>query len=128
LFIEASMTLAVYIIVFIIAIRIYMRQETKGKWWVIVLVLALGFFSVSLELFLFEQIHNFAIIPLGASLFYLFTRTRRETRVIYRPFVWLGFLANYGFFITGILTIFVTNILFPPGQLPTYAKSFDKAT
>ena len=127
-YVENAITLAIVAIFTLLAIRIYKREETKGKWWVIIIIFLIGRFSISLDLPLFGHTHNLAIFPLGAGLFYLFTRTRQQAREIYKPYIWLGFFANYAFFVCGILTIFVTNALFPPGHLSTYIESFEDAT
>ena len=127
-YVETGIIGTIYLTLLFIAIRIYLRQETKGKWWAIVPLFFVGLFSISFELSLFGQMYKLAILPLGAGLFFLFTMSRHEVRKTYKPYIWLGFLANYGFFIGGIVTIFLTNALFPPGQLLTYIKSFEEAT
>lgn len=128
LYVEAVITLSIYAIIILLAIRIYKRQPIKGVWWIILLFYFAGLFSISIDLSLFGGVHKLALFPIGVAIFYLFTINNVEARNIYKPYIWLGFLANYAFFIGSIFTLFMTNALFPPGQLATYSKSFEEAT
>ena len=126
-YIEIAFILIVYISIIFAAYILKKRTTQNIAWWEIVLFLIVGIISFSIELEFFGTMYKFALLPLGAVLFYLFTRNKESAREKYKPFVWLGFVANYVFFITGILTIPVTNAIFPPNELSTYIKSLEQA-
>lgn len=92
------------------------------------LVILLGLFSFSFDFPLFGQVQQLAILPLGVGLFYLLTLHKAKTRENYKVFAWLGFAVNYVLFIAGIITLLVTNWLFPKDELSTYIKSLDEVT
>jgi len=119
--------ISLYVVFIVIAYRIYKKQELKPTWWKIPLLFYLGLLSFSINFSFFNKLHQFALLPLGAGLFYLITKNRLETREKYKRFVWLGFFANYAFFIASIAALLLSNLLFPKDELSTYIKSLDNA-
>lgn len=126
-YIEYARILTVYAIIFFIAYRIYQKQEIKGSWWKAIILLFVGIFSFSIEFSFFGQMHKFALIPLGVGLFYFWTSKQPTSREKYKSIVWLGFFANYAFFVTSIITVLIIKLLFPSDELTTYVQALDEA-
>lgn len=126
-FITLIGNLLVYITVFIFAFKFNKRASERVSWWKIVIVLFIGLISFSIHLEFFGTLHQFALLPLGVFLLYIFTRKNKLRWYKYRLFAWLGFCANFGFFIVSIATIPIFNSVYPPNEIDTYIKSIEHA-
>lgn len=125
LLIQAIGVFAVYIVVFYFARKYRNRSNTPISWWKIIITCIVGLISVTIPFEFFDAYHSFALFPLGAFVFYIFTRkTHWHT---YRPFIWIGFFANYAFFIVSIVTVPIENAFYPPDRLTTYTNSVNYA-
>jgi len=121
-----TQTLA-WVIIALLAYRIYKKQIVKPKVWKVIIVLFLGLFTFSFNWELFNTLVKFPILPLGIWILYLFFRGKKEAWQTYRSFAWLGFLANFIFLTSALITIPVDHVIYPKNKLSTYITNVENA-
>ena len=126
-YIEIGSTIAIYSIILTFAVYYKKRAKRPVAWWKMLFVLLVGLFSFSINFNFFGEMHKFAILPLGAVVFYFITRKKGDVWPTYKPFIWIGFLANYAFFVIGIALVPILNALYPPNNIDTYIKNVQEA-
>ena len=87
----------VFLIIMLLFIYLYRRQQNRPQVWKAAVVYAAGLFSFSISIPLFGVPVSFALIPLGV-LFLMWLLSRKPGRwQRYKVFAWFGFWSNYLF-------------------------------
>ena len=76
---------------------------------------------------MFERVIQISILPLGVWILYWFLRKDELIWQKYRPFVWLGFIANYILLIFLFIGLLINHLLYPGHNLSTYISNVEKA-
>jgi len=118
--VEWSLTLLVWIIVALLAWRIYKKQEESVKAWKIVLLMVAGLFSFSVNFPNDGGMIRLAVLPLGVMILSFVFRKKKESWSVYRKYAWLGFFANYIFLATSLLSSPIHSAIYPADQADTY--------
>jgi hypothetical protein len=119
-----------WILILFIAIRIYREQEIKPKIWKMALVIFIGLFSFSINLPYIDQQIKVAVLPLGVWILYAVYNKRNEGTgwSRYRKYAWLGFLANYIFLFSALLSALIQSSIYPKDKLSTYISDISEAS
>lgn len=117
--IEVLFQLITWIVIIYFFHIIYSNQEeTKPKIWKAVIVTVFGLFSFSIDIVIFQNPVNLAVLPLGVWVMYFIIKGRRWG--VYRKYAWLGFLANFLFLFITITSSFVHDLIFPKDEIQTF--------
>ncbi|MBT2680994.1 hypothetical protein J7E38_18550 [Bacillus sp. ISL-35] len=116
------MNLVSWVLILFIALRIYRKQEIKPRLWKMAVVIFIGLFSFSINLPYMNQPIKVAVLPLGAWILYALYHKRNEGTGWdrYRKYACLGFLANYIFLLSALLSPLIQSSIYPKGELTTY--------
>jgi hypothetical protein len=114
--------------IFILARRIYSKQDIKPIIWKMAIVILIGLFSFSVNLPYMDQQIKLAILPLGVWILYGIYSRKNEGKSWekYRKYVWLGFFANYIFLAVTIINQLTHSALFPANEISTYLSDINK--
>lgn len=115
--------------IFILARRIYNKQDLKPIIWKMAIVLFFGLFSFSINLPYMDQQTKLAILPLGVWILYGIY-SRKEEGISwdkYRKYAWLGFFANYIFLAVSLINPLIHSAIFPANEISTYLSDINKA-
>lgn len=112
----------------IIAYRIYKRQIEKPKVWKVLIAIFIGLFSFTINFNLDNTMLKIPILPLGVWILYLIFKGKAERWQIYRSFAWLGFLANFIFLLSTLVTIPVHHVIYPENEPSTYISAVENAS
>lgn len=115
-------------VIFLFAYRIYKKQTVRPKIWKIFIVIYVGIFSFSLNWNMFNTMLKVPILPLGVWILYFIFRGKDERWQNYRSFAWLGFLANFIFLASTLITIPAHHAIYPKDEPSTYLANFDHAS
>lgn len=115
-------------VIFLFAYRIYKKQTVRPKIWKIFIVIYVGIFSFSLNWNMFNTMLKVSILPLGVWILYFIFRGKDERWQSYRSFAWLGFLANFIFLASTLITIPAHHAIYPKDEPSTYLANFDHAS
>ena len=115
-------------IVGIIAYRYYKKQLAKPKIWKVVFVILIGMISFSLGWYMYDQVFNIPILPLGVWILYLYLKGKNDKWQRYRPFAWLGFFANFIFILTALITVPIYFAIYPKYEPSTYLSNIENAS
>lgn len=121
------MILIGWIIIGLIASRLYKRQLEKPVFWKVIIIILAGFFTFSIKLDVFGQVAQISILPLGVWILYALLSKNKETWQKYRMFAWLGFGANFILLILFVVGILINYLLYPPGDPSTYISNVEDA-
>lgn len=121
------MILVGWVVIGIIASRIYKTQLDKPIVWKVIVVLLIGLFTFSINGVVFKQEIQVSILPLGVWILYWFLRKVETTWETYRPFAWLGFIANYILLILLFIGMLINHLLYPVYNLGTYISNIEEA-
>lgn len=123
------MNLVSWVLILFIALRIYRKQEIKPRLWKMAVVIFIGLFSFSINLPYMDQPIKLAVLPLGAWILYGVYHKRNEGTgwARYRKYAWLGFLANYIFLLSALLSPLIHSSIYPDGKLSTYLSDTSEA-
>ncbi|WP_342472436.1 hypothetical protein MHH70_02240 [Metasolibacillus sp. FSL H7-0170] len=124
--VESLLTIISWLIVISAVVIIYRRQEKKGLIWKIIVAAFVGLFSFSITLTIFDRPVQFAILPLGVWVLFAILN-RRGSWDTYRRFAWLGFLANYLFFLLFFIGLLLNHFFYPKNELATYLNDVENA-
>lgn len=116
-----------WIVIGIIASRLYKTRLEKPVIWKLIVVLLVGLFTFSVNLNVFGQVVQISILPLGVWILYALLSKNKATWQKYRPFAWLGFMANYILLIFLLVGILVNHLLYPGNNLSTYISNVEDA-
>ncbi len=108
--------------------RIYKKQMVKPKIWKILIVIMVGLFSFSINWKMFNALIEFAVLPLGVWILYLFLRRKNGRWQVYRPYAWLGFFANYLFLASTLLALPIHEVIYPKDDPTTYIANLNDAS
>lgn len=108
--------------IFILARRIYSKQDLKPIIWKLAVVIFVGLFSFSINLPYMDQQIKLAILPLGVWILYGIYSRKEEGKSWekYRKYVWLGFFANYIFLAVSLILPLVHSGIYPKNDISTY--------
>ena len=123
------MNLVAWGAIFILARRIYSKQDLKPIKWKLAIVIFVGLFSFSINLPYMDQQIKLAILPLGVWILYGIY-SRKEEGISwdkYRKYAWLGFFANFIFLAASLINPLVHSAIFPANELSTYLSDINKA-
>lgn len=115
-----------WVLIGLLAYRIYREQEENPKVWRIVVALVVGLFAFSINLTVFGQQVKLAILPLGVWLVYGFLRKGRWH--VYRRFVWLGFKGNYIFLALALSGMLLHAAIYQKDEPATYIANIEEAS
>jgi hypothetical protein len=110
------------------AYQIYKKQTVKPKVWKILIVLFVGLFSFSINWIKFETIFKLPILPLGVWIMYFVLKGKEGRWQTYRSFAWLGFLANFIFLLSTLVSIPVHHGIYPKNEPSTYISNVENAS
>ncbi|MBT2661377.1 hypothetical protein J7E35_09880 [Bacillus sp. ISL-45] len=115
--------------IFILARRIYRKQDVKPIIWKLAVVLFVGLFSFSINLPYMDQQIKLAILPLGVWILYGIYSRKNEgiSWDQYRKYAWLGFLANFIFLAVSLINPLIHSAIFPANEISTYLSDLNKA-
>ena len=123
---EAIGTGFAYLIILLLFIYLYRRQQERPQVWKAAAVFAAGLFSFSLKISVSGLLVSLALIPLGV-LFLMWFLSRKPGRwQRYKVFAWFGFWANYLFLAGQILSAAAASLLYPADELGTYVAKADR--
>lgn len=114
-------------IIFYLAFRIHKKQAVKAKLWKIVVVLFVGLISLSFSLNMFDTLVSISILPLGVWGLYVIFRRKKEKWLVYRPYAWLGFWANFLFLASILLSLPFDHLIYPKDKLTTHISNVENA-
>ncbi|MFJ7825888.1 hypothetical protein [Psychrobacillus sp. NPDC096623] len=121
--VEQTMIILGWIVIGIIATRLYKVQLEKPLIWKVIVVLLIGLFTFSINLDYFGHVIQIPILPLGVWLLYVFLSKNKEKWQKYRSFAWLGFGANFILLIFLLVGIPINNLLYPGNDPSTYISN-----
>ncbi|GGF25696.1 hypothetical protein GCM10010954_25750 [Halobacillus andaensis] len=125
---EIILQIISYVLIISLLLIIYKKQSEKPHIGKAVLAAMVGIFSFSFNFQFQGYSVSLAILPLGVGVLYFFIKRRNEERWrVYRRYAWLGFLANYVFLLTGLLTPLVFNLMYDKSDPATYLAQTDDA-
>ncbi|MEK3883385.1 hypothetical protein [Paenibacillus sp. PL2-23] len=93
--------------------------------WKLLLAALVGFCSFSVNIFLFGQVYNIALLPLGVWILSFILRNSSWQK--YRRFAWTGFWANYIFLVTALLGGLAHQTLYDKDDPFTYMADLGEA-
>lgn len=105
------------------AYRIYQKQMGKPKVWKILIVIAIGLFSFSMNWSMFDTMIKIPILPLGVWILYFALKRKGERWQTYRSFAWLGFLANFIFLLSTLVAVPLHHAIYHENELSTYIST-----
>lgn len=106
--------------------KIYKKQQVKPSIWKIILTLIVGLFSFSIILPFFNMNFKIAILPLGVWILYVLLKMAGSWEK-YRSYAWLGFVANYFFLLSTLLTMVISLFIYPKDSIKTYISTISEA-
>ncbi len=124
-FVRWVLTVAAWLIILVLLIRHYKRQESKPVIWKAVLALAVGIAAVPLHINMFGISAKLAVLPIGVGLIYMLIKNESWQR--YRKFAWAGFWSNYVMLVVALLSGMLFSLVYPKGDLSIYLAHVDKA-
>jgi hypothetical protein len=116
-----------WIVIGIIASRLYKTQLEKPVVWKVIVVILIGLFTFSINWEVFGRVVQVSILPLGVWILYWILRKNEPTWQKYRPFAWLGFGANFILFIFLLVGILINYLLYPRSDPSTYISNVEDA-
>lgn len=123
------LNLLAWVAIFILARRIYKKQDVKPIIWKLAIVIFVGLFSFSINLPYMDQQIKLAILPLGVWILYGIYSRKSEgiSWDHYRKYAWLGFLANFIFLAVSLINPLIHSVIFPANEISTYLSDINKA-
>ncbi|MDX8365436.1 hypothetical protein [Cytobacillus sp. IB215665] len=103
------------------------KKKEKIRIWKIIVILLVGMFSLAINWNIFNEQVKIAILPIGVWILFLVYRRKIDKWKNYRVFAWTGFLANYIFIFTTLLTVPIYHLLYPSDELSTYISNVEDA-
>ncbi|MCH1624301.1 hypothetical protein [Fredinandcohnia quinoae] len=107
------------------AFRIYKKQTNKPKIWKTIIVIWVGLFSFSFNWTVFDEMIKIAILPLGVWILMMILKRREGRWEKYRTYAWLGFLGNFIFLISTLVSIPLHHLLYPVDKPTTYLSKIE---
>ncbi|MDH4618439.1 hypothetical protein [Brevibacillus sp. AY1] len=126
--IDIVMIILGWLIIVFLAYRMYRKQIVKPKVWTIPLMIIVGLFSLSMNWKMLETIVKVPILPLGVWILYFVFKGKNEKWQTYRSYAWLGFVANFIFFASTLLTIPLHHVIYPKDKLSVYISNVENAS
>ncbi|ESU33834.1 hypothetical protein G3A_04125 [Bacillus sp. 17376] len=119
---EIVLNLVAWGSIFILARRIYSKQDLKPIIWKLIIVILVGLFSFSINLPYMDQQIKLAILPLGVWILYGIYSRKNEgiSWDRYRKYAWLGFFANFIFLTVSLINPLIHSAIFPANDISTY--------
>ncbi len=111
-----------------IAYRIYNKQTEKPRVWKVIFVIIVGLFSFSINWTMFNTLLKVSILPLGVWIIYVGLRGKEGRWQTYRRFAWLGFLANYIFLASTLVSMPIHSMIYPDTKASTYISNVQNAS
>lgn len=110
----------VWAVIAFLAYRIYKKQTERPKRWKLVFILFIGLFSFSINWNFDSRLIRMPVLPLGVWILLLIFRRKKERWPLYRPYAWLGFLANFILLLSHLLSIPLYQSIYPQTKLSIY--------
>lgn len=123
--IDVLFTLLTWGIIGFLAYRIYQKQEERPRIWKIMIVIIVGIFSFSLTFPFFYATIRIALLPLGVWILYAFLKNKNWNQ--YRKYAWLGFLANYIFLSSALLSLFIYHLVYDEASINHHISDITEA-
>ncbi|WP_107839329.1 hypothetical protein [Metasolibacillus meyeri] len=117
--IEWLLTMICWLVIIVVMIKIYRKQETKAKIWKVIVATFVGLISVSFTWTIFAEPVKIAVLPLGLWILFAILKHRRSWHT-YRQFAWLGFWANYLFLTAFFIGLLLGSLFYSKKELSTY--------
>ncbi|MCZ8537108.1 hypothetical protein M9R32_07955 [Paenisporosarcina quisquiliarum] len=125
--VEVSVTILAWCVIAWIAYRLYNRQADKPKIWKVLVVMLVGLFSFLINIEIFGMLMRISILPLGVWILYAYFRKKNEEWQIYRPFAWLGFVANFIILAFALLAVPIFQFMYP-SEPSTFLSNINDAS
>ena len=77
---------------------------------------------------MFNTLVSISILPLGVWVLYVIFRRKKEKWLVYRPYAWLGFWANFIFLASFLLSLPFHHLIYPKDKLTTYISNVENAS
>lgn len=119
------LTGAVWLIILIVLIRHYRKQESKPVIWKALVATAMGISAIPLHINMFGYSGKLAVLPIGVALIYILLQKDSWQR--YRVFAWTGFWSNHAMLIVILLSGMLYSLVYPKNDLSVYLTHVDNA-
>lgn len=113
-------------IILTLVIIVYRKQAEKVALWKILIAYIIGLVSFSISFQYFGEGLKIAILPLGVWLLFA-VLYRRKSWQRYRKFAWLGFLSNFIFLGSALISIPIHHWIYPQNELNTFVADLSDA-
>ncbi|TFD93613.1 hypothetical protein [Jeotgalibacillus sp. R-1-5s-1] len=126
--ISILLSVMIWGIIILLIRRVYVAQPEGERPKVIklIIVFLVGLFSFSIDLPFSGEILKVSILPLGVWVLYWILK-RRNRWGNYRKYAWIGFFSNFLFLASVLLTIWLTDLIYPEDELETYISDVSNA-
>ena len=114
--------------IFAIAYFTYKKLQEKPAFWKVLVVTFIGILAFTVNLEVFGSWIRLPILPLGVWILMVFFIGKKGRWEMYRPFAWIGFVGQFIFLFTSLLTIPLNHLVYPEDQLSTYIANADHAS
>jgi hypothetical protein len=108
--------------------RRYKKMDEKPMIWKILLVIVIGMMSFSIHWNLFDTLLKLPILPLGVWVLYGALNRKEGRWDRYRSFAWIGFLGNFIFLASALISIPFYSLIYPEKDPSTYITDAEGAS
>jgi hypothetical protein len=113
------------LVIALVIYRFFKQQQKKPTLWKALLISLIGVFSFTINLDLFDTMVKIPVLPLGVWMVYGYLR--KKSWGTYRIYAWIGFMANFIFLVTTVISTPVHNGIYPKAEVSTYIANVDDA-
>jgi hypothetical protein len=117
-----------WMLIGILVYRSYKKLDAKPKIWKILLVIAVGLMSFSIHWNLFDTLLKLPVLPLGVWVLYGALNRKEGRWDRYRSFAWTGFLGNFIFLASALISILFHLLIYPDDDPSTYITNAEGAS
>jgi hypothetical protein len=126
--VTAALDVLAWLVIGLLAVRVYRKQQAKPRAWKIVVAVLTGVFSFSINWEIEGTMMRFPVLPLGVWILYAVLNRVEDRWDNYRRFAWLGFAGNFIFLAASLLSIPLYSAVYPEEELATQVAYADKAS
>lgn len=126
--ISLILSILAWVFIIFLVVRYYKKQLEKPKLWKAFIVLLLGLFTFSFDCYVQGTLVKIPLLPLGVWLLYIIFMIKKNNWSKYRPYAWLGFLANFIFLVAALIAMPIQHFIYSPDKLSTYVSNIEHAS